>query len=187
MAAVVAGILPRCTGGTCLAEIGEQPGAAAIVRFGQRQQRVEFAALHLLEFFLGLAFIDHAPLIHHIRQPVGHPGVSRQAVTPAATGFLIVAFDVLRQIEMGDKAHVGLVDAHAESNGGNDHHPFLAQEAILMFSAQVGVQPGVVGQRGESLGTQPGGGFLDLLAREAIDDACLALVLFLNEAQQLPP
>ena len=50
-----------------------------------------------------------------------------------------------------------------------------------------GVEPGVVGQRRQALVGQPGGGFLDLLARLAIDDAGVALVLVAQEAQQLAP
>ena len=41
-------------GWLCFAEVGEQPHAAAVVRLGQRQQRVELAALQALEVLVGL-------------------------------------------------------------------------------------------------------------------------------------
>ena len=58
------------------AEVLQQPHAAAVVRLGQRQQRVELAALQALEVpRRRLAFVDHAALVHHVGQAVGHPGV----------------------------------------------------------------------------------------------------------------
>ena len=47
-------------------------------------------------------------------------------VAAGASGLLIVSFDALGQIEMRDEAHVRLVDAHAERDGGDDHHAVLA-------------------------------------------------------------
>ena len=38
---------------------------------------------------------------------------------------------------MRDEAHVGLVDAHAEGDGGHHDDAFLAQEARLMRRARV--------------------------------------------------
>jgi hypothetical protein len=63
--------------------------------------------------------------------------------------------------------------------------PVLAQEAVLVAAAHLGVQAGVVGQRVAALVHQPGGRLLDLLAALAIDDAGIALVLVADEAQQL--
>ena len=134
-------------GAACLAEVAEQAHAPAVVRLGQRQQRVELAALQALEVLLGLALVDHAALVHHVGQAVGHPGVGRRAVAAGAAGLLVVALDVLRQVEVGDEAHVGLVDAHAEGDGGHHHDAVLAQEAVLVAAAHGGVQPGVVRQR----------------------------------------
>ena len=172
-------------GRLCFAEVVEQAHAPAVVGFGQRQQRVELAALQALELFLGLALVDHAALVDHVGQAVGHPGIGRRAVAAGAAGLLVVALDVLRQVEVGDEAHVGLVDAHAEGDGRDHDDAVLAQEAVLVAAAHAGVQPGVVGQRGEALVGQPGGGFLDLLARLAVDDAGVAVVLVAQEAQQL--
>ena len=86
---------------------------------------------------------------------------------------------------MGDEAHVGLVDAHAEGDGGDHHHAVLAQEAVLVRCAHLGVQAGVVGQRVDALPASQLGGLLDPLARLAVDDAGVARVLARDEAQQL--
>jgi len=47
---------------------------------------------------------------------------------------------------MGDEAHVGLVYAHAESDGGDDHHAIFIDEALLVPRAGLLVEPGVIGQ-----------------------------------------
>ena len=169
----------------CFAEVGEQPHAPAVVRFGQRQQRIELAALHALELVVGRALVDHAALVDHVLQAVGHPGVGRRAVAAGAAGLLVVGLDVLRQVEVGDEAHVGLVDAHAEGDGRHHHDAVLAQEAVLVALAHAGLQAGVVRQRGDAFGVEPVGGLFHLLARAAVDDAGLALVLVADEAQQL--
>ena len=94
--AVVAGVLMRCASAARFAEISQQANSPAVVRLGQRQQRVELAALTALEFLGSRALVDHPPLIDDIGQAIGHPGVGRQAVTPGAAGLLVIALDVLR-------------------------------------------------------------------------------------------
>ena len=168
-----------------LAEVGKQAHAPAVVRLGQREQRVELAALHLLEFVAGRALVDHAALVDDVGQAVGHPGVGGLAVAARAARFLVVALDVLGQVEVAHEAHVGLVDAHAERDGGGHHEAVLAQEAILVAAAHVGIEARVIRQRRDALGRQPRGGLFHLLAALAVDDAGVALVLVAQEAQQL--
>ncbi|MNF56789.1 hypothetical protein D3C84_382900 [compost metagenome] len=85
---------------------------------------------------------------------------------------------------MGDETHVGLVDAHAEGNGGDHDQPFLVEEALLVMGPQVVGQACVVGQRREALLGEEGRHLLHLLARHAVDDAGVATA-FGEEAQQL--
>ncbi len=73
-------------------------------------------------------------------------------------------------------AHVRLVDAHAEGNGGDEAQVFLFQEGILVGIAKRPVHAGMIGQRADALPVQPLGRVLDLGARQAIDDAAVALV-----------
>ena len=78
---------------------------------------------------------------------------------------------------MSDKADVGLVDAHAEGNGSDDNDAILHQEPPLVALPVVGGQSGMVGQGRESLRHQKGGGVLDFLARQAIDNPRFVRVL----------
>ena len=48
---------------------------------------------------------------------------------------------------MGDEAHVGLVDAHAERDGRDHDHILAADERGLVARAHRGLEPGMVGQR----------------------------------------
>src|SRR3546814_7700630 len=100
-----------------------------------------------------------------------------------SAGFLVVALDRLGQVEVGDEAYVGLVDAHAEGDGGDDHHALVAQETALVLRARRRIQAGVVGQGVVAQFGQRRGGLLDLLARQAIDDAGLDAVRFEEVAQ----
>lgn len=86
---------------------------------------------------------------------------------------------------MGHKAHIGLVDAHAEGNRRHHDHAVLAQEAVLVVLTHVLGQAGVIGQGIDAVLHQGLGQFLDTLARLAIDHAGFALVLAFDKAQQL--
>ena len=77
---------------------------------------------------------------------------------------------------MADEADVGLVDAHAEGDGGGHHHTILLLEGVLVGVALRLVETGMIGQRIDAGGLQRLGQFLDLAARGTVDDAALGLV-----------
>ena len=60
------------------------------------------------------------------------PGLGRLAVAAGAAGLLIIGLDRFGQAGMGDEAHVGLVDAHAEGDGRDHHHVLAADERGLV-------------------------------------------------------
>src|SRR4051812_4593880 len=86
---------------------------------------------------------------------------------------------------MGDEAHVGLVDPHAESDGRAEADAFLAAEAGLVLAPRRGVQSGVVRQRGDAVASQELRRLLRLLAAQAIDDSRIARMPFAQEREQL--
>ena len=53
------------------------------------------------------------------------------AVAPGAPDLLVVALDARRQAGVDDRAHVGLVDAHAEGDGGHHHVELAGEEGVL--------------------------------------------------------
>ena len=90
---------------------------------------------HLLQLFAGDLlllrvglFVDEMRLLHHVAGAEKQHAFARQSVAAGAAGFLVVAFDVLRQVVMDDEADVRFVDAHAEGDGRADHAHFVAQE-----------------------------------------------------------
>ena len=78
---------------------------------------------------------------------------------------------------MRDKAHVRLVDAHAEGNGCDHDQAVFAQKARLVVGPRALLKTGVIGQRLKPGHAQSLGGFLDLASRHAVDDAGLATEL----------
>ena len=168
-----------------LVKIGQQAGAPAIGGFGQTQERLQLAAHDLFEIFLGRAFVNHAPLVHHVLQAVAHPGVGGQAVAPGAAGLLVVALDVFGHVQMRHKAHVRLVDAHAKGDGGHHHDAILAQKPVLVQLPGFAFQARVVGQGVDARLRQGVGDVLHFFTRLAVHDAGVARVLALDKAQQL--
>src|SRR5699024_8769706 len=79
----------------------------------QREHRIEVGAGVALELLAALALVDEPALTDHVSEPIGHPGCRGQPVTAGAAGLLVVALDRLGQVEVGDEAHIGFVDAHA--------------------------------------------------------------------------
>ena len=77
---------------------------------------------------------------------------------------------------MDHVAHVGFVDAHAESDRRDDHIHLLVQKLVLIGGARRRVHAGVIGSHFDIVGGQQLRKLLDLLAAQAVDDARLALV-----------
>ncbi len=166
------------------AEPGQQHLAAALHGFAVAQQVVELGAFQRLALFARLGLLDHLLEQHHVAQAVAEPGFGRFAVAAGTAGFLVIAFHRLGQVGMRHEAHVGLVDAHAEGDGGAHHDAVFAQESALVGRAHLGRQAGVVGQSVHALLAQELGGFLDLASRHAVDDARFIAVAA-QEIQQL--
>ena len=71
---------------------------------------------------------------------------------------------------MDHRAHVGLVDAHPERVGGDDHVRVALHEPVLRGRALVGRHPGVVADGVQAVGAQPLGHLVHVPARAAVDD-----------------
>ena len=153
------------------AEVGADGAAAAGGEFAQAHHGFQFLVLHPLMRLVGLRLGQPLTKDDDFPQAVIHPRAGRQAVAARTPRFLVIGFNALRQAEVGDKAHVGFVDAHAKRNRGDNHHTIFAQETLLMPAARVIRKTRVVGQRVTPTGAQPLGDLLHFFARQAIDDA----------------
>ena len=180
MAAVVA--VAAVLLGVLLAEIVQQRLAAAhrTLGVGDRLEQQQLPDLLLGD---GLALHELLELLNVLVAVKGQ-AVSFAAVAARTPRLLVVAFERLGNVVVDDVAHVGLVDAHAESDRGDDHLDALHEEGVLVGGARRGVHAGVVGQRADAVGHEQFRELLDLLAAQAVDDAALALVL-LDETDDL--
>ena len=86
---------------------------------------------------------------------------------------------------MADKAHVGLVDAHAEGDGGDDDDAVFSDKAALVGAAGIHAQAGVVGQGVEAVGAQKGGHVFHAFAAQAVHNAAVAGGAALEKVQKL--
>jgi hypothetical protein len=132
----------------------------------------ELGAGDLLFLLVG-DLVEEVRLLRDVAGAEEQQAVAGQAVASGAAGFLVVALDVFRQVVVDDPADVGLVDAHAEGDGGADDAGVVAEKLFLVGGAFLGGEAGVVGTggkaaAGEGLGHAFGGG-----AAGAVDDAAL--------------
>ena len=72
---------------------------------------------------------------------------ARLAVAPGAPDLLRVRLEALREIEVVDVTHVGLVDAHAERDRRDDDVAIRCRPPLLHLDAIVGGHARVVGPR----------------------------------------
>ena len=102
-----------------LPEVLKELDSAALGAFAKLDELREVIASNLL-LLLVRDTIDEAVQSSGIGPTVEQHTFTRQAVASRPTRFLVVTLDVLGQIMVDDESHVGLVDAHAEGNGGDD-------------------------------------------------------------------
>ena len=176
--AVAAGLDP-------LPEILQQRRPPAGRRLAIAEQRVETLVLAALAVGPRILVLDELPAHPDVREPVEHVRLGRPAVAPGAADLLVVGLDAARQVGMEDVAHVGLVDPHAEGDRGDDDHARLGHEKVLVRLAVRRIHAGVVGQRPDPVRGQQRRGLFGLPARQAVDDAALA-VMAGDEVAQLP-
>ena len=157
-----------------VAEIAEQDAPPAGRRLGVADQRLQLAPLDALLLVRGFGLVDEASQLRRVPGPVEHPGFRRQAVAPRPARLLVIGFEALRQVEMGDEAHVRLVDAHAEGDRRH-HHPVVGgDETGLPRRPLPRLQSRMVGERRDAGPVQFLRHPVDATARHAIDDAGLA-------------
>src|SRR3546814_16322611 len=108
---------------------GDRPAAARrLDDGGKRFQPVPFALLPIV----GHLELDTSAGARKILRAPEEMRFCRVAVTSGAARFLIISLDRLGDASMGDEAYVRLVDAHAEGDGGDDHHILRTDEGGLV-------------------------------------------------------
>ena len=150
------------------------PGLSSIGPLSPRRAQPAHDRADLLDGHLGLA--DEAHEASEVRARGQQDRARRQAVAARAAGLLVVGLEARRQRPVPDRAHVGLVDAHAERVRGDDDVGVPAHERVLARRARPGVHPGVVGDGAQILGGEQRGDLLGALAGAAVHDGRSVLV-----------
>src|SRR5690348_9431274 len=99
------------------------------------------------------------------------------AVASGAAGLLSVGFERAGKLVVDDEAHIGLVYAHAEGDGGDDDASTSGDEVVLGGVALGALHAGVVVQRAHAAApAQELGYLLAAVARADVDDAAAGSV-----------
>ena len=99
------------------------------------------------------------------------------SVTACTAGLLVVTFDALGDVVVDDETDVGLVDTHAERDGGHYHVDVFHQELVLVLGTDLGVEPCVVRKGLDAVDLKELRHLLHLAAAQAVDYARLAGML----------
>ena len=152
----------------------QQHLAAAAGCLTEADQGIELAVFDPLLGVRGVGVVDEAPQLRYIAGPMHHPGDGRQAIPAGPAGFLVVGLQAFGQVDVGDEAHIGFVDAHAKGDRGHHDHAAIAPKTVEGVAALLGAEAGVIGHRIEASGAQVGGKAIHPAAGAGIDDAGLA-------------
>ncbi len=153
------------------------------MRLSKRAHRVELMAFYILQLTRRLLF-QALTQPGHISRIVQQHRFGRQAVTASASGFLIVGFDVARNIEVHHKANVGFINPHAKRHGGDHDLQIITLKSFLHVGALCQLQPGVIGTGADAAALQSGSGVFHFGPAVTVDNAAFA-ALILHIAQQL--
>ena len=99
-----------------------------------------------------------------------HHAAGGEAITSGAAYLLAVVLDGFGQIVVNDPADIGLVDAHAKGDGGDDAVESAGHEVVLDLAAQGGIQPRMIGTGADADGLQLIGALLRTLLQGDVDD-----------------
>ena len=157
-----------------LAEVVQQCLAATHRRLGIVGRLVEklFSNLLLIEWLA----LHELLKLEQVLLGIESDALAFTAITSGTSGLLVITFQTLGNIVVDDKAHVWLVNAHAEGDGRHNDVDLLEQELVLVLAAGGAVHACVIGQRLDAIDAQQLGKVLNTLATEAIDDARLAFI-----------
>src|SRR5699024_215296 len=95
--------------------------AAAPCGLAETQHGIELMVLTTLVLFATTGFLEHIAKQYHVVKAISHPSGSGLTITASTARFLIIALNALGDIQVGDKAHIGLINAHTKSDGGHHH------------------------------------------------------------------
>src|SRR5689334_6505315 len=73
-------------------------------------------------------------------------GLAWKSITTRASRFLIVAFNVLREIHMDYKTHVGFVYPHAKCNGCDNNAYLVVEKFFLVSRSHSAVHSCMIGE-----------------------------------------
>ena len=117
---------------------------AASGRLAKAKQGIEFLPFNAFTVLRRFTRIHHFAQIDHIAKTINHPSIGRQSIPASSAGFLVIAFHAFGQIQVGHKAHIGLVNSHAKRHRCHHDDPFFTQKPLLMGIAHLGAEPRVV-------------------------------------------
>ena len=160
-----------------LSEIVQQNLAAAAGRLAIADQGAEPAMGAPLVLRRCILAINEKPPHADIAKSEQHMRLRRLTVAPCPADFLVIGFQIARQIGVKDIRDIRLVDPHAERDGRHHHNARLGHEAVLVGVARLLGHAGMIGQRPYAVAVEEGGGLFRLFARQAIDDAAATRVL----------
>ena len=151
--------------------------------FTQAQHGIQLLPLDTFKLVVAQGRFQHLPQFDDILQAVNHPGRRGFAVTTGPAGFLVVGFQALGKVQVGNKPDIRFVDAHAKGDGRHNDYAIFAQKAFLVPGSFFGSQAGVVGQCQVAFAGQQLGSGVYLVPGKTVNNAAVTFMFGFNKVQ----
>ena len=126
-----------------------------------------------------LAQLDQLPHPDDVLVGVEEQTETGRSIPASPPPLLVVTLYGLRDTGVDHKSHIGLINAHAEGDGGADHLDLVLEPVVLGLAPLVLVEAGVVSLGFDSSFPQILGEVITVLFRQTVDDARLVFKLLL--------
>ena len=169
-----------------LTEVVEQLHPAARHGLAEREHRVQVRGQPALVRGVALGRVDHAPLLHHVRQPVREPRGRGQPVAPGTAGLLVVPLDATSAGRGARRTARRACRCPCRTRWSRPSR----RRPRAGTGTGCARAPAGRGPRGTAAPATPSldqelRGLLDRVPRQAVDDAGVALVLGAQQVEQL--
>ena len=151
--------------------LAEAAGGPAVMLHGIELPEIGF--FHFFQHFILLLVFQEEFLDHHILGREQQDAFRGLSVPASPARFLVVVFQTGGHVVVEYEAHVGLVDAHAEGVGGDDHRGPVVLEILLGLLALLLAHPCMVPGSRDPFQPEPVAQFIHVLPGGTVDDAAV--------------
>ena len=105
-------------------------------RFGKLKHSLQFCQFQVFLHRAGVSLLEHFPIGKQVCITEKQERIGGQTIPTSPAYFLIISFQISRQIIMHHETHIAFVNAHAESKGSANNGGSVIDKILLCLASQ---------------------------------------------------